>query len=63
VVEDLNPEELAGGDEAARQRDVLGRGLGVAARVVVRQEQRRGAGEDRGLEDFARLCCGRSYVA
>ena len=34
----------------------------VAARVILRDDDRAGVGEYRGLEDFAWLCCGRSYV-
>ena len=63
VVEDLDPEELAGRGETARQGDVLGGGLGVAARMVVSEQERGAAGEDGGLEDFAGLCCQAGYVA
>ena len=55
MVEDLDAEELAGGGEPAREGDVLGRWLGIAARVVVGQQERGAAGEDRRLENFARV--------
>jgi hypothetical protein len=63
VVDDLDTEDRSRGREAAGQGDVLTRGVRIAGRVVVRDQQRGGAGQDRRLEDFARLCCGRSYVA
>jgi len=36
MVENLDAEELAGRDEPAREGDIVGRRLGVAARMVVR---------------------------
>src|SRR5260221_8946893 len=53
MVEDLDPEELAPGDEPACESNVLGRRLGIAAGVVVSQQEGGTAGEDRGLEHFA----------
>jgi hypothetical protein len=62
VVEKLDAEELAGGGETPRKGDVLGARLGIAAWVRVRREDRRASGQDRRLENFARLCGGPSYV-
>jgi hypothetical protein len=42
VVEELDPEDLAGGRKTAREGDVFGRGLRIAAGVVVRREDRGG---------------------
>src|SRR5438093_28728 len=53
VVEKLDAEELAGGGQAPRQRDVLARWFRVAARVRVRGEDCRAPGQDGGLEHFA----------
>src|SRR2546428_238384 len=39
VVEDLDPEELAGGHKPARQGHVLGARLGIARRMVVSEDQ------------------------
>jgi hypothetical protein len=63
VVECLDTEQRSGCGQAPRQGDVLGRRLGIAARVVVGQDDGRGAGQVSGLETLAQLCCGRSYVA
>jgi len=54
VVEDLDSEELAAGREPAREDDVLGRGLRVAAQVVAPEDGT--SAEDRRLEDFSRGC-------
>ena len=63
VVEDLDADEVTGMAEPVRDRPVLCRRFRVAGRMVVHQDQARGAREDRGLEHFPWLCCGRTYVA
>ena len=55
VVEDLDPHERARGGEPSRERDVLRRGLGIAGRMVV-EEDERGRARDHGLlEDLPRM--------
>ena len=63
VVQDLDTEDRAGGGEPASEGQVLGGWFGISGRVVVGEEYGGTAGEDRGLEHLARLCCGRGYVA
>jgi hypothetical protein len=63
MVEKLDAEERSGRCKTTGQRYVLGRGLGIATRMVVSHNEARSATQDRGLETFARLCCGGSYVA
>jgi hypothetical protein len=62
VVEDVHAEQPPGADQSSRERHgVWARGR-IAAWVVVRQHNRRGVCQKRGLKDLARLFCGRSYV-
>jgi len=55
VVEQRDADQAAGLDQAARDGEVLGAGLGVAARVVVGDDQRAGAGAHREAVDLARV--------
>ena len=50
---DLEVEQLACGDELPRRRPVLGARTAVAARVVVRDDHRGRAEQQRGPEDDA----------
>lgn len=55
MVTDRNAEELPCPDEPSRYLQVLFTRLGAAGRMVVADEQSSGVGQDRALEDLARM--------
>ena len=63
VVEHLDAHERAGRGQPPREREVLGRGLGVARGVVVEEDERGRARDDRLLEDLARVDEARGQAA
>jgi len=63
VVEHLDPDDPAGFGDALGEFDVLRARIRDAGGMVVRQDDRRGGRLDRGSENLAGLCCGRTYVA
>ena len=63
VVEHVHADQLAGINESSRERHVVRAWRRVAARVIVRHDDRGGVRQERSLEDLARLCDGDRYVA
>ena len=55
MVEHADADELAHLPQALRDGGVLGRRGGIAARMIVDQDERRGGGTDGGAEDLARM--------
>ena len=55
VIEDGDAEELAGRGDASSQAVIFGARFRIAARVVVAEDDRDGAGQDGGTEDPARV--------
>jgi hypothetical protein len=55
VIADGDAEELAGADESTRELDVVDAGRRVTTRVIVRNDDGGGVGQDGDLEDFARM--------
>ena len=54
VVENFHLQQLPGADEVTGDLDVGFRGVGKAARVVMKQNEGAGPGSHRGPEDFTR---------
>ena len=54
-VEEIDLQELTSAVEFAADFDVGLRGRGIAARVIVHEDDGRSAGDNSGAEDFARM--------
>src|ERR1700694_5117075 len=55
VVEELDAEDLAGVGHSPGEVEILGAWCGIAARMIVEQDDRGGVGEQGGREDGSRL--------
>ena len=55
MIEDGDPHQIAGADQAFRQDDVVFARRGIPRRVIVEEDDGRGAGAGGGPEDFTRM--------